>query len=246
VFPILGGLANALDLSVFFTAIRYTRVASATLLNNTAPIWVALVAWLVFKERLKGFFWVGLFVALIGAGVVLGSDFLLHPSLNPGNLLALLSSLFYASYYLATQQGRRRLNAIQYTYLMTLSSGAFNLLFTLLFHLPLTGFNLGSYLASVGAGVVTQSMGFLALSYALGHLSASTVSPTMLLQPVLTALLAIPLIGEALQPGQWIGGLATLGGIYLVNHSFEAPAEPAQEPVDAVLKESLSRNGGPP
>jgi len=246
IFPILGGLANALDLSVFFTAIRYTRVASATLLNNTAPIWVALVAWLFFKEKLKGTFWVGLFVALIGAAVVLGSDFILHPDLNIGNLLALLSSLFYASYYLATQQGRRRLNAIQYTYLMTLSSGAFNLLFTILFQLPLTGFNLRTYLASVGSGVVTQSMGFLALSYALGHLSASTVSPTMLFQPVLTALLAIPLFGELLQPGQWIGGLATLGGIFMVNRSLDTSREPAQPAAEAVLEENFSPDGGSP
>ena len=36
----------------------------------------------------------------------------------------------------------------------------------------------------------------LALAYALGHLPASIVAPTMVMQPVVTALLAIPLLGE--------------------------------------------------
>jgi drug/metabolite transporter (DMT)-like permease len=38
-------------------------------------------------------------------------------------------------------------------------------------------------------------------------------------QPVLTALMAIPLAGEPLLLPQWIGGLIVLSGIYLVNIS---------------------------
>ncbi|HEX9012788.1 MAG TPA: DMT family transporter, partial [Anaerolineaceae bacterium] len=184
VFPILGGLAEALDLSTWATAIHYTRLATATLLNNTAPIWVSLIAWLVFKEKLRGLFWAGLFLAMVGAGVVLSSDFLYNPSFNLGNLLGVASGLFYGLYYLVTQKGRLYLSAIRYTYVMTLSTGVFTLLFSLVLGYPLTGFPLQTYLASVGSGVVAQSMGFLALGFALGHLSASTVSPSMLLQPV--------------------------------------------------------------
>jgi drug/metabolite transporter (DMT)-like permease len=46
----------------------------------------------------------------------------------------------------------------------------------------------------------------------------------MIAQPVLTALLAIPLAGEALYPAQWLGGLVVLAGIYLVNRSASRPA----------------------
>jgi drug/metabolite transporter (DMT)-like permease len=236
VFPILGGLAEALDLSTWATAIHYTSLATATLLNNTAPVWVALVAWLVFREKLKGFFWVGLVLAMIGAGIVLSSDFFTNPSLNLGNLLGTASGLFYGLYYLITQKGRRYLSAVRYTYVMTISTGIFTLLFSLVLNYPLTGFPLSTYLASIGAGVVAQSMGFLSLTYALGRLSASTVSPSMLLQPVFSALLAIPLLKQPLKPSQWIGGLAVLGGIYLLNRSLDnqpAPEPPAILPADA-------------
>jgi drug/metabolite transporter (DMT)-like permease len=61
--------------------------------------------------------------------------------------------------------------------------------------------------------------GYLAINYALGHLPASIVSPTMLGQPVLTALLAGPLLGETLGLWQVVGGVAVLGGVYLVHRS---------------------------
>ncbi|HEY3345682.1 MAG TPA: DMT family transporter [Anaerolineaceae bacterium] len=230
IFPILGGLAEALDLSTWATAIHYTGVATATLLNNTAPIWVALVAWLIFKEKLKGVFWVGLIVAILGAAIILSSDFLTNPSLNVGNLLGTASGLFYGLYYLITQKGRRYLSAIRYTYVMTLSTGVFTLLFSLVLGYPLSGFPLETYLASLGAGIFAQSMGFLSLTYALGTLSASTVSPSMLLQPVLSALLAIPILHQPLKPSQWVGGVAVLGGIYLLNRSLENQPAPAQPP----------------
>jgi drug/metabolite transporter (DMT)-like permease len=41
----------------------------------------------------------------------------------------------------------------------------------------------------------------------------------MILQPVLTALLALVFAGESLAPLQLMGGLAAMGGIYLVNIS---------------------------
>lgn len=77
------------------------------------------------------------------------------------------------------------------------------------------------YLAFLGAALVSQIGGYLAVGYALGYLRASLVAPTMLGQPVVTALLAIPLLGETLGMGQVIGGVAVLAGIYLVHASRE-------------------------
>jgi multidrug transporter EmrE-like cation transporter len=55
--------------------------------------------------------------------------------------------------------------------------------------------------------------------YALGHLPASVVSPTLIGQPILTAILAIPMLGEIPNATQWIGGAVALAGIYIVNQS---------------------------
>jgi len=54
------------------------------------------------------------------------------------------------------------------------------------------------------------------LHFVLGD-SHQIVSVTLLAQPALTTILAIPLLGEALFPLQGIGGILALIGIYIVN-----------------------------
>lgn len=217
----LGGLFTALDHGAWTTSMGLTSVANATLLNNTAPIWVALVAYFVLKEKLKRYFWLGLLLTMAGATVVLASDLIAHPTLGWGDLIALGSGLFYAAYFLVTQRARQSMSAFTYMAVVDLVSALFLLSFCLLFNQPLTGYPLQTYLIFIAAALVSQVIGHLSLSYALGHLPASLVAPTMIAQPILTALLAIPLLGEALHPTQWTGGLAVLTGIYLVNLSQE-------------------------
>lgn len=222
-FPLAAGVFSAFDHAIWGFAIMLTRVANATLLNNLAPLWVALIAWFFWKEKPRSRFWVGLLFTLAGATVVLGYNLLLHPSLSTGDLLAVLSSLFYAGYFLITQRGRTRLPTITYVWLATTTTALVLLVANLVTHEPLTGYGFNTYLYFIAAGLISQVGGYYSIVYALGHLSASVVSPTMIAQPVLTALIAIPILGEALMTGQWIGGLAVLLGIYLVNISSPAP-----------------------
>ena len=49
IFPILGGVLTALDHGFWNTSVNFTSAANATLLANTAPLWVALFAYLVWK-----------------------------------------------------------------------------------------------------------------------------------------------------------------------------------------------------
>jgi drug/metabolite transporter (DMT)-like permease len=219
--PVIGGLFAALDQAIWSTSIGYTRVANATLLNNFAPIWVALVAVFIFREKLKNIFWLGLVLAMGGAAVVLGGDILTHPSLSWGDLLALISSFFYAGYYLVMQRGRQFLSPLVFMGLANTISCLALYLICLGTGQPLTGFSALAYLVFFGAALISQLTGHLSLSFALGHLPASMVSPTMIAQPVLTAVLAIPLLGELLHPSQWIGGIAVLAGIFLVNRGIE-------------------------
>jgi drug/metabolite transporter (DMT)-like permease len=217
----MGGMFTAIDHAVWNTAVIYSTAANATLLGNTAPLWVALAAWLIFKERLKRMFWIGLGLTLSGAAVVLGSDFLLHPSLGVGDLLALLGGVFYAGYFIFTQQGRKYLDALPYICLVSFIGALFLLGISLGLKMPITGYPPQTYLAFLGSAVVPQVLGYICVAYALGHLPASTVSPTLIGQPVITALIAIPLLGEIPHAVQILGGFIVLGGIYMVHKSRE-------------------------
>ena len=224
-FPVLAGLASAMDQFIWNFSLRFTSAANATLLGNTSPLWVALTAWLIFRERTRGIFWLGLGLTLSGAAAVLSSDFLRHPTLGWGDLLSICSATFYAAFYLFSQRSRQRLDTLSHVWLVSITSTLVMLVLCLITGAPLTGYPPRTYLILLGAALLPQLTGYLALGYALGHLPASVVSPTMLGQPVVTALLAIPILGESLQPVQWIGGLVVLAGIYLVNRSRETAPE---------------------
>lgn len=215
--PLAGGLFTALDHATWSTAIEYTNIANATLLNNMAPLWVALVAVLFWRERLRSLFWVGLGLAILGAAIVFGMDLSGNTHDGRGDLLAIVSSVFYAGYFLVTQRGRLYFDVLRYVWLTTLVAAVFLLGLNLAVGNQLLGLPPQTYLVFLAVALISQITGYFALSYALGHLPASVVAPTMISQPVLTALLAIPLAGEALSISQWIGGAAVLAGIYIVN-----------------------------
>ncbi len=219
VLAIVGGGFLAVDIALWNTSVGMTSAASATLFANTAPLWVALAARVFFKEQLAGRFWFALLLTLTGSVAVLGTDFSRHFTLGLGDLLAVAASLFYAGYYLMTQSGRRHLASLAYVSAAGLAASLVLLVICLVAGFRLTGYPPQTWLAFLALALVTQVVGYLAVGYALGHLAASLVAPTMVGQPVVTALLAIPLLGEHLAPAQWLGGAVVLLGIYLVHRS---------------------------
>ncbi len=218
-FPLLAGAFTACDLGLWTTALSYTTVSNATLLGNTSPLWVALGAWLVFRQKLPPKFWVGLLLALSGATLILGTDFILHPRFGIGDVMAIFTGFFYGLYFLFTEKSREHFDSINHIWLVGV--GASLTLFTInkvLGH-PLNGFPTQTWLIFLSTAFVSQLIGYMAMAYAQGHLPASVVAPTMILQPVLSTILAIPLFGEV--PGIWqiLGGTLALAGIYIVNRS---------------------------
>ena len=220
-FPLLAGAFTACDLGLWTTALSYTTISNATLLGNTSPLWVALGAWLVFRQNLPGKFWFGLILALSGATLILGTDFILHPRFGVGDVMAIFTGFFYGLYFLFTEKSREHFDSISHIWLVGI--GASLTLFTInkvLDH-PLTGFPTQTWIIFLSTAFVSQLIGYMAMAYAQGQLPASVVAPTMILQPVLSTILAIPLFGEI--PGIWqiIGGSIALAGIYLVNQSHQ-------------------------
>jgi drug/metabolite transporter (DMT)-like permease len=219
VFPALAGLFTAFDFTFWNSSLAFTTASNATLLGNTSPLWVALGAMLIFRERLGSRFWMGLAVALAGALLVMGTDFLLHPRFGIGDLMACAAGIFYAAYQMTTQRGRKHFDPFRYTWLAALSASIAILVVNLLLKNPLSGYSTQTWLVFLATALVSHTIGYLSISYALGHLPAHVVSPTLIAQPVLTTLLAIPLLGEIPALWQGLGGLIALTGIYMVNQS---------------------------
>ena len=213
---LLAGVSYGFDTGLWSTGITLTGVTNPTLLANTAPVWVGLGAMLLFRERLGTGFWVGLGLAMAGAVLILGLDRWQSVLAGTGSLYGLLAGVFYAGFFLAAQKARETMDAISFIRIAFASSACVLGVSTAALQQPILGYGLLTYLTFLALGVV-QVAGWLAVTYSLGRLPASTVAPIMLVQPVITAGLAHFLLGERLGPWQSLGGVAVLAGVMLVH-----------------------------
>ena len=218
-WAIFGGLVFALDLAFWASGVVLSGATIPTLLANTAPVWVGLGALLFFREELPRKFWFGLVIALLGTALVLGLESFGAISFDLGALLGLIAGIFYAAYFLITQIGRKSLDVLSYFWVSGVTATTALFIFNLLFNQPMWGFTPKTYFNLLALGLISQGVGVLAINYVQGLLPATIVSTTLLGQPVVTALLAGPLLGEKLQPAQIVGGAAVLLGVYIVHRS---------------------------
>src|SRR6185503_7331876 len=187
------GLFFACDLGVWHFSILYTSVANSTVLANLAPIFVTLAGWLFWKRGVTRLFLLGMLVAI-----------------------AAFTAIFYAGYFLAIKVARdagastARLMAwsttITAAVLLPIALAAPQPF------LPATG---SGWLVLVGLALVTQVLGQGLIAYAFAHLPASLSSVSLLIQPVMAALFAWMLFGEAIGPVQFTGAALVLAGIWL-------------------------------
>jgi drug/metabolite transporter (DMT)-like permease len=222
---IIAGLLFGGDMVLWTTGVMLAGATIPTLFANTSPLWVGLGALVLFREKLKTGFWTGLLLALGGAVMILGVGETQNEYLLEGVLLGLGSAIFYGSYFLAGQRGREELDPLTFLWVVSFFCSLVLLAAVVVLKQPLTGYPLQSYLAFLAMGVVIQILGWWLISSAQGKLPASLVAPTMLGQPVLTALLAVPLLGEKLSWLEILGGITVIIGIYIVHRSKQHKKE---------------------
>ncbi len=219
---VAAGACFGTDLALWHNAIVATSVANATLLVNTTPVYVGLYSWLILRQRLQLSFLWGSCLALAGGALLLGAERSSTAALR-GDGLALAAALFYSAYLLLMKNARRHLDAAPAVLLASLSATGVLGLYALALGSPFSGFPAHSWGAMLGAALISQIGGVLAIAWALRFLRATFASVALLAQPVGTALLGWLLLAESLSIAQAIGGAAVLAGIFAASRGGMDP-----------------------
>jgi drug/metabolite transporter (DMT)-like permease len=217
----------AFDLIVWNWSLKLIGVGMATLLGNTAPIWVALAGFLFFKERFSPRFLTGLGVALGGVVLlVLGGDRSLAIGDWLGVMLALAGAIGYAGYLRGVKAARNSVGLAQVMFWTSAWTAAWLLPAALLTEHNIVPTTLHGWLAVAGLAFLSQTLGQGLITWALGHLPAAFSSVSLLLNPVASGIFAWIILGEALTAAQIGGGLAVLLGIFVARpRPRTAPAQ---------------------
>lgn len=216
------GLYFAGDLIVWHWSIMLTSIANATLLANLAPIFVTLAAWILFHRTPSGRFLAGLATALAGMTMLIEGDFRLGGSQVLGDVLGVVSAIFYAGYQLVVT----RLRASASTASIMAWSGAITAIIVLPLalasgeqFLPLTGGGWGKLIA---LALISQVVGQSLIAYAMAHLPSTFSSVGLLFQPVMATLFAWILLGETLGSLAIAGAITVLVSIRIVHQAETA------------------------
>ena len=211
----LCGLFFAADLGIWHLSLSLTSVANSTLLVNMAPIFVTLGAWAVFGIRVTRTFLLGMAVGVVGAALLALSSARFSPEHLAGDALALLAAVAYAGYILAIKELRGTLG----TGTILALSGVFTCLglapAMLLLGETVIPATARGWAVVIALAVVVQLIGQSLITWSMRHLPASFSAVSLLLQPVVAALLAWALLAEAVGPVQALGAAAVLLGIYV-------------------------------
>ncbi len=229
---LLAGVFLALHFAAWITSLEYTSVASSVILVTTTPLWVALAAPLVVRERIHRTAALGMGLALAGGIVIAVSDVcafqgagLVCPPMETffsgramfGNFLSVFGAWMAAGYLLVGRKLRAKLPLTPYVFVVY-SMAAVVLIFIMLEmgKSPL-GYSPMTCVWFLLLALVPQLVGHTLFNWALKYAPASFVSVTLLGEPIGSTILAIFLFGE-LPGGLKIGGAALLlAGIWLAS-----------------------------
>jgi drug/metabolite transporter (DMT)-like permease len=224
----LSGVCLAFHFIFWIGSLKYTTVASSTILITLQPIFVMVLALLTLGERTTWQAWAGAGVAIAGSALIGWGDFQISGTALWGDLLSLLGTFVVSGYMIIGQYLRGSMNSMIYSILVFMFSILMMFLYCLWEGYSLVGYSRQEWYLFVLLAVVPTLFGHTLFNWLLKYVNAATISMGILGEPIGASLLAWLLLGESLLPAQWIGSAIILSGIWLFLKT------PKQEPFHGV------------
>ena len=218
---LVSGIFFALDLICWHWSIKLTTVSKATFLSNLAPIVVIIFSLIFLKERFSKFFYLAALLSMLGMLMLLGESFKFNKSQFIGDLLGVLTAVWYGSYIVTISQLRKKYNSTSIMFLSGVVTAIILLIVSILFEQSLIPQSLFTITIIFLLGFICQFMGQSFITYSLAYLSASLSSLCLLIQPIAATVLAYFFFEEKLTTIQFFGSTLILIGIYIARTKYE-------------------------
>lgn len=208
-------------ISVYHIGVTFGEVTvssgTAGMLIGSSPIFTAIIAVIVLKERLGLFGWIGLGIGFLGIIIItIGST---GPSLqiSEGALLLLMSAIATSILFVFQKPLLERYSAIELT-------AYFTWIGTLPFFIFAPGLlqeiqhaTLEAHLSALYAGIFPAGIGYVTWAIATSSGKASSLSSMLYAEPVVAIIVAWIWLNEFPSTLSLIGGLVALFGVIFVN-----------------------------
>jgi drug/metabolite transporter (DMT)-like permease len=215
-FAASGAVGFSLYVIVFNIGSATVTGATGSVIVSTAPVVTALLARVIYDERLRALQWIAIVIEFVGVLILtLGNGTF---TVNMGVLWLSLAALLLGSYNLLQRRLTRSYTAFQASAFSIFAGTLMLAVFIPSSIREMPGVTLSQFGALVMLGVFPGAVAYVAWSKALERAdNTSSVSNYMFLTPFLAALLGFLLAKEVPDSSTLLGGTVVLTGVLLFN-----------------------------
>lgn len=214
-FCVLAGVALAAHFATWMPSVQLGSVATAAALVATQPVWQGLIA-AAQGRRLAPAGWLGIALAVAGAGWATGADLGVSAQAVLADVLALIGAVAAAVYTALGERARVRLSTTTYTWICYGTCAVVLLIVCLVARVELGGYPATTWAAILAIVVGAQLLGHSMFNYALHRVSATTISVLALLEVPGAALLAWVWLEQAPRAAAVPGMVLIVAGVVVV------------------------------
>ena len=202
---VLIGVGNTAMSTTFVLATKMTTAANAVILNLTAPIFVILLMWVIWKKKPDRTSVIACVSTFIGIIFFFLDDLSFDNMV--GNVVGLISGFCYTAVFLGkTFKDSDFESGIALSYIINIFLWSWSLATE-------TEFSLNIWILVICLGVFQYSLSYIFLSRGLDHVSAVTASLLSMIEPIANPILVAVFYGEMIGREAFIGAIIVMGAI---------------------------------
>ena len=216
----------SLSVSFWLLGLQSTISINAPIIGSTGPIFLLLFASFFLHEKLKSKTIIGTVISLMGIIFIV-----LRPALDAansgsivGNLFFLLATLLVITHALLIKKIANKYNLLSITF-WTFLIGSLSLmplaLYETYIHGSLIELSIPGISGLIYATIFSSVIAYSLLAYGLKYIQASEVGVFSYIDPIIAAIIAMPLLGEEITSTYLIGSLLVFLGIYIAEGKYK-------------------------
>ncbi len=210
---IAAGLFLALHYVMWFESLKFTSIASSTMLVSMQPLFSLGLDRFVQHRKIKRTALIGCIVALVGCIIIGAGDLRISGESLFGDILAFAAAGVIALYFFVGETVRKNVSALTYSVLSYLISAVILAAYSILQDEAFGGYSNETWLSFIGLALIATIGGQFVFNLLLKKVSASAVTMSILGEPIGTCILAYLLLNEGVMLQQFIGIAVIMSGM---------------------------------
>lgn len=208
-------LLNSLGYLLQFYAQTLTTSSKTSIFINTSPVWIVLILFLFYKEKLKFNQLFSVFISIIGVFLIATNlNLNLIVSLNLGDILNLICAIIWSLFVIETTKHIKNYDLIFFNQSLHLIASILSLIFVPLERIK---FNFDKMYLIFYLSIFPTIISYFLYTKASGNKKPIVISITFLIQILISVILSTILLNEKLEFLQLLGMVFIFLAIILVN-----------------------------